>query len=78
VGKRRRGGTFDIHPLRIPAGKADLCADCDVPDGTSVVIVFRHRSAQQGRGDRVVVERLRSRGIGTLLAGVLTSAAEVE
>ncbi|MBN0042716.1 dienelactone hydrolase family protein [Streptomyces actuosus] len=65
--------------VQVPAGDAVLVGDLEVPERAGAVVLFAHGSGSSRHSprNRMVAERLRGGGLGTLLIDLLTEAEEV-
>jgi len=61
-------------PVEIPVDGVTLEGDLGIPDGATGLVVFAHGSGSSRKSPRnqFVAERLRNRGLGTLLFDLLT------
>ncbi len=69
-----------FQSVRIPVGTVQLQGDLDVPDKAGSVVIFAHGSGSSRHSprNRMVAEKLRQAGLGTLLMDLLTPAEEQE
>jgi putative phosphoribosyl transferase len=69
-----------VSTVRLPAGRADIFGDLDVPEGTRGLVVFAHGSGSGRHSPRnqYVASLLRRRALGTLLLDLLTVDEEAE
>ena len=66
--------------VSIPAGSARLVGDLELPERAAGLVVFAHGSGSSRRSprNRLVAERLRAAGFGTLLLDLLTASEEAD
>jgi pimeloyl-ACP methyl ester carboxylesterase len=71
-------GVYALADLVIPVGQVAVAADLRVPDPAYGLVVFAHGSGSSRHSprNRMVAERLRQRGFGTLLADLLSPDEE--
>jgi dienelactone hydrolase len=71
--------TAQTIPVEIPAGRDQVAADLVLPDRATGLVIFAHGSGSSRHSPRnqAVARALQQRGLGTLLADLLTPSEEV-
>ncbi|XVH33696.1 dienelactone hydrolase family protein (plasmid) [Haloferacaceae archaeon DSL9] len=71
-------GASDASTVTIPVDDVELEGELTVPDGATGVVLFAHGSGSSRHSPRnnFVAERIRARGVGTLLFDLLTAAED--